>query len=394
MRLITDQAEFTEVIEALRGVDRYALDTEFHRERTYFPHVALVQIAWYESDASEPTVVLVDPLAVDLAPFASILDSESICVLHAGVQDLEVLDLACGTIPATVFDTQIAAGFLGVSSGSLASLLDKYLDIHLAKGDRLTDWLRRPLTDTQLAYAAGDVDNLLQLTDLLVAELERLGRLDWAREESEIMRQKPRNRRAPEDAVARIKEARSLKSKAARVAMAVAAWRERKAAELDIPVRQVLPDLAVVTIAQKAPTDHRQLVDLRGVDGRHLRNGADSQIVAAVKAGVEADDPAPAARRPELPRELRPVVTLVTAWISQLARDHRLDPALLATRADVEGLLSKNGDCRLLDGWRADLVGEPIRQLVGGDAAVAFDSDGHLVLEARSHEPLVPQATA
>jgi ribonuclease D len=389
MRLITDQQEFAEVIRALDGVDRYALDTEFHRERTYFPQVALVQIAWYESEASEPTVVLVDPLVVDLAPFAHILDSTSVCVLHAGVQDLEVLDIACGTIPAVVFDTQIAAGFLGISSGSLASLLDKYLDIRLAKGDRLTDWLRRPLTDAQLTYAAGDVDHLLQLTDLLVAELEVLGRLAWAHQESEIMRTKPRNRRAPEDAVARIKEARSLKAKAGRVATSVAAWRERKAAELDIPVRQVLPDLAVVTIAQKAPVDRKQLLDLRGVDGRHLRNGADGEILRAVTEGVQAADAPPMVRRPELPRELRPVVTLVTAWISQLARDHRLDPALLATRADVEALLSKQDGCRLLDGWRADLVGEPIRQLVGGDAAVAFDSDGHLVLEARSHQPLL-----
>lgn len=388
MSLITDQAAFAEVIETLTTVDRYALDTEFHRERTYFPQVALVQIAWFDPGNTDPTVVLVDPLAVDLAPFAKILDSPAVCVLHAGVQDLEVLDLACGTIPNVLFDTQIAAGFLGVSSGSLASLLDKYLGVTLSKGDRLTDWLRRPLTDNQLSYAAGDVDHLLQLTDLLTAELEELGRLEWAKEESELMRSKPRNRRTPEEAVARIKEARSLKSKQARIATAIAAWRERKAAELDIPVRQVLPDMAVVTIAQKAPTEHSQLLDLRGVDGRHVRNGADKEIFAAIQEGLNAPEPAPSTRRPELPKELRPVVTLVTAWISQLARDHRLDPAVLATRADVEALLSKNETCRLLEGWRADLVGEPIGQLVGGDAAVAFDSEGRLVLEARSHQAL------
>ena len=388
MRLITDQAEFAEVIETLASVDRYALDTEFHRERTYFPQVALVQIAWYEPGAAEPTVILVDPLALDLAPFAAILDSDAVCVLHAGVQDLEVLELACGTVPSKVFDTQIAAGFLGISSGSLSSLLDKYLNINLTKGDRLTDWLRRPLTDNQLTYAAGDVDNLLQLTDLLIAELNELGRLPWAEEESELMRNKPRTRRAPEDAVARIKEARSLKSKQAKVATAIAAWRERKAAEIDVPVRQVLPDMAVVTIAQMAPTTQKQLLDLRGVDGRYVRNGADKEIFAAIQEGLNAPDPAPSSRRPELPKELRPVVTLVTAWISQLARDHRLDPAVLATRSDVESLLSKKEDCRLLEGWRADLVGEPIRQLVGGDAAVAFDSEGRLVLEARSHQAL------
>ena len=95
-----------------------ALDTEFHRERTYFPQVALVQLTWFEPDVDAPTVVLIDPLALDFGPFAEVLDSDSLCVLHAGVQDLEVLELVCGTVPARLFDTQIAAGFLGTSSGS------------------------------------------------------------------------------------------------------------------------------------------------------------------------------------------------------------------------------------------------------------------------------------
>ena len=383
-RLITDQAEFLEVVEQLATTERFALDTEFHRERTYYPQVALVQVAWDE------TTVLIDPLEIDLAPLARVLDGPSLCVLHAGVQDLEVLDLACGTIPAQLFDTQIAAGFLGVSSGSLATLLDKYMGIHLPKGDRLTDWLRRPLTEDQMVYAAGDVDNLLELTRLLEAELIELGRIEWAREESNLLRDRPRNRRPPEEAVGRIKEARSLKGKALRVATAVAAWRENRAATVNIPIRQVLPDLAVVAVAQQMPKSREQMLDLRGLDGRHLRNGADVEILEAIKIGLAAEEPEHRpSRTADLPRELRPVVTLVTAWISQLARDHRLDPALLATRSDVESLLREDPECRLLVGWRSDLVGEPIRQLVGGEAAVAFDGGGRLVLESRSNKPLL-----
>ncbi len=381
-RLITGQREFDDIVATLTTVDRFAIDTEFHRERTYYPQVALVQIAWGD------TTVLIDPLEVELAPLATVLDGQGLCVLHAGVQDLEVLDLACGTIPHRIFDTQIAAGFLGIASGSLATLLDRYLSVELAKGDRLTDWLRRPLSDDQLRYAAGDVDHLLALTDRLVEELEERGRLDWAMEESALLLERPRNRRAPEDAAARIKEARSLKGKALRIATAVAAWRERRAADLDIPVRQVLPDIAVVAVAQQAPTSRRALLDLRGLDGRHLRNGADDEILASVKAGLNAPDAARPARSPQVPKELRPVVTLVTAWISQLARDNRLDPALLATRSDVEALLRDDEGCRLLTGWRAELVGEPIRQLVAGEAAVAFDGGGRLVLESRSHTAL------
>ena len=257
------------------------------------------------------------------------------------------------------------------------------------RATRLTDWLQRPLTDDQLSYAAADVEHLLLLARELEALLVDKGRLDWAHEESALLLDRPRNRRVPEEAILRIKEARSLRGEQFRIATSVAAWRERRAATADVPVRQVLPDLGVVAIAQRAPTNVDQLLKLRGVDKRHLRNGADTELLTAVQAGqrLPADHPQPR-RSPQLPRHLRPVVTLVTAWISQLARDHQLDPALLATRADVESILKDDPTSRLHHGWRWELVGTPIAQLVAGKAAVAFDGDGQLVLEARSGEPL------
>ena len=382
--LITDQDEFEAVVAQLAKADRYAIDTEFHRERTYFPQVALVQLAW------DDNVVLVDPLVLDLRPFGEVLEGDGVCVMHAGSQDLEVLDLACGTQPREVFDTQIAAGFLGLSSASLASLLSKYLNVEVGKGDRLTDWLQRPLTDAQKIYAAGDVDNLLELATILETKLVERNRLDWALEECQVALDKPRNRRPPEEAVLRIKEARSLKGDNYRVATALAAWRERRAASTDTPVRQVLPDIAVVAIAQRQPSDTEMLKKLRGVDSRHLRNGADREIVAAVQAGLRMpkDVPLPVARNNELPRELRPVLPLLTSWISQLCRDNDLDPAQVATRSDLEALLSDSDSCRLNEGWRAQLVGGPIHQLVSGNAAVAFD-EGKLVLEQRSWQSVV-----
>jgi len=381
--LVETATELDELVAAVSQADRYAIDTEFHRERTYFPQVALIQIAW------DDNVLLIDPLALDLKPLAKVLDGPGLCVLHAGVQDLEVLDLATGTTPGRLFDTQIAAGFMGLANGSLKSLLDRFCNVDLPKGDRLTDWLRRPLSDDQLRYAAADVDHLLELTDIIQRQLVADGRLEWAFEESALLRDRPRNRRVPEEAILRIKEARSLKGKAFQVATAVAAWRERRAAEADIPVRQVLSDLGVVAVAQQAPSTLTALKELRGVERRHLRNDADQEILSAVQVGLRMTTSGGRPQRsPELPRHLRPVVSLVTAWISQLARDHRLDPALLATRADVEALLKGDPESRLQSGWRADLVGTPIAQLVAGDAAVAFDGDGQLVLEARSRNPL------
>lgn len=381
--LVETASDLDDLVASAAEADRYAIDTEFHRERTYFPQVALIQIAW------DDDLRLIDPLSLDLKPLATVLDGPGLCVLHAGVQDLEVLDLATGTVPKQLFDTQVAAGFLGLSNGSLKSLLDRFCNVNLPKGDRLTDWLRRPLTDDQLRYAAADVEHLLALTDTIQSQLIAEGRLEWAFEESALLRDRPRNRRVPEEAILRIKEARSLKGSAFRVATAVGAWRERRAAEADVPVRQVLSDLGVVAVAQQAPTSVSQLNDLRGVERRHLRNGADKEILTAVQAGLRmTGGEVRPARSPELPRQLRPVVSLVTAWISQLARDHRLDPALLATRSDIEALLKGDPESRLNTGWRADMVGTPIAQLVAGDAAVAFDGDGQLVLEARSRRPL------
>lgn len=381
--LVNTSSELNDVVAAACGANRYAIDTEFHRERTYFPQVALIQLGWDDS------IALIDPLELDLTPLAKLLDSDATCIVHAGVQDLEVLDLSCGTIPNSLFDTQIAAGFVGVPTASLSSLLDRFLGISLPKGDRLTDWLRRPLTEDQRRYAASDVEHLLDLTDVLSEQLNELNRMDWAAQECTLLKERPRNRRVPEEAILRIKEARSLKGQSYRVATAVAAWRERRAAEVNSPVRQILSDLGVVAVAQQTPTSVGQLKSLRGVEGRHLRDGADTEILTSVQVGLRMAPEEPSVKRsPELPRHLRPVVTLVTAWIAQLARDHKLDPALLATRADVESLLKQDPSCRLNRGWRQELVGKPISQLVNGDAAVAFDGDGHLVLEARSHTSL------
>jgi ribonuclease D len=382
--LLTDTAELGALVARHLDDDVYAIDTEFHREKTYFPQVALVQLAVGDE------LVLIDPLACDLRPLAELLDGPGTAILHAGTQDLEVLELECGTVPARLFDTQIAAGFLGQPSASLASLLERELSVRLTKGDRLTDWLRRPLTPQQLDYAAADVEHLRLLAERLRRKLERRGRLEWVEAECELLRSRPRNRKVPEEAVLRLKEARRLKGTAARVATSLAAWRERRAATINVPVRHVLSDLAIIAIAQQQPTTPEQLDELRGVDRRHLRGEAVREILTAVQLGLRLEErPEAVTPRPsELPPPLKPVVTLVTSWVGQLARDHQIDPALLATRSDVEGLLRGDADNRLLRGWRAELVGVPVRRLVAGEAALAFDGDGRLVLEQRSHKPV------
>ena len=382
-QLVDTRSGFDAVIDALRDQPAYAVDTEFHREHTYFPKLALVQIAWRDG------LALIDPLAVDIGPFAEILDGPGVAVLHASDQDLEVLDLACGTRPRTLFDTQIAAGFVGMSMPSLASLYEKILGIRVGKGDRLTDWLARPLNDGQLTYAAGDVEHLLDVYDKLVADLGGRGRLDWAEAECEDARIRDRGARDPDEAWRRVKEIRQLRGPARRVAQSVAGWRERRAAEVDQPVRRVLPDLALVGVAQRQPTSTADLRKIRGLDDRHLRGNQADAVIAAVKEGLARPSaPTEEHESRELDRELRPAVALVSAWVSQLSRNLEIDTTLLGPRGDIEALLRKDADARLSTGWRAELVGEPIRRLVDGEAALAFDGHGGLLLEARSRQPL------
>jgi len=375
---VARDAELLEVLDRLETQPRYALDTEFHRERTYWPQVALVQIAW------PGNVVIIDPLEVDLAPMCRLMHSPSLATLHAASQDLEVLELICGAVPRRIFDTQIAAGFLGMSTPSLAALHERELGVRLPKANRLTDWLERPLRDAQLDYAAADVERLLDIQERQQRQLAELGRTTWAEEEFRILLQRDRCPRDPYEAWRKIKEVRHLKGKAMSVARSLAAWRERRAAELDQPVRFVLSDMAIVAIAQTLPSGHEALGRVRGVDRGLARGPVGDQILEAMKEGLTENWRPPRTARPSgRGDDQRSAVALVSAWVHQLARDESLDPSMLATRADVEALVRGDSGSRLAEGWRADMAGEPIRRMARGELALAFD-DGRVVLEERS----------
>lgn len=379
-RWIDEQSDLEAVIDELVELPRYALDTEFHRERTYYPKLALVQIAWHRSDGSGQESVLIDPLAVDVSSFSRLFATDSMCVIHAAQQDLDVMTHSVGSVPEKMFDTQLAGGFVGYGTPSLVSLLQGEIGITPAKGDRLTDWLRRPLTEAQMQYAAADVEYLLEVHDLLVAKLDENGRRSWAEAACEELRTKPVSGAAPDDAWLKLKDARSLRPKGRAVAQAIAGWRERRAMRTDIPVRQVLPDLAILGISQRAPSTLKELKQARGVDERHSRGGIAEEILEAVNAGRDADPPEAPRSTDDLDRNLRPAITLISAWVGQLARDERLDNALLATRSDIVALLRDDEDARLATGWRAEILGDGIKQLVSGKAGLTFDPQGRLKL--------------
>jgi ribonuclease D len=372
-RWVDTDAAFAGLIDELRAEPRYALDTEFHGERTYWPRLALLQVAWSAG------IALVDPFAVDMAPFGEILRGTGVMVAHAAEQDLAILVRACGDPPTRLFDTQVAAGFIGMGAPSLASLVERLLGVKLAKGDRLTDWTRRPLKNDQKLYAAADVEHLLALHDVLVGRLEPMGRLDWATDECEERRGHIRTRPEPELAWWRMKGARQLRGRSRGVAQQVGAWRERTAAELDLPPRFVLSDLALIGIVSRPPRTREELSAIRGVDGRALRDGSAKGLLAAITAGLELDPASVAVPESDhVDRALAPAVTVIGAWLSQRASELDLDPAVLATRADLNQLFH-GAPSRLATGWRADLVGKPIQRLLAGEATIVLRDGGRRV---------------
>jgi ribonuclease D len=379
--LIADTGRLEALCDELAGEAFYAIDTEFHTERTYWPKLALIQLGWRDR------VALVDPLAVDPTPLGRLFAGAGTAVAHAAGQDLDILHSACGVAPASVFDTQIAAGFLGMSSPSLARLVERVLGIDLPKTDQLSDWLHRPIPPRQLTYAAGDVVHLLALRTSMVSQLEERGRLDWAVEECAQVLGTRKVDVEPERAWWRVGDVRKLSGRSRGVAQELAAWRERRAAETDRPRRSVLSDLAILTIAQRSPRSRHDLEKLRGVDGRHLSGGAGAEILEAVQRG-QALAPGELRLPPDTgeSRASQAAVAVCSGLVRQIADELQFDQALLATRADITQLVV--GEPSRLDrGWRGDIAGGPLRRLLAGEVAAAFEPDGRLVLEARSHLP-------
>lgn len=371
-RWIDQDEAFSRLIDQLIEEPVYTFDTEFHRERSYFPKLALVQLGW------KGGIAVVDPLACDPAPLARLLEGPGLAIVHAADQDLEVLHHACATRPRRLFDTQIAAAFCGLGLASLAKLVGSIVGARIPKGDRLTDWTRRPLETSQIEYAASDVAYLLEIADELKKRAESAGTLEWIEEECERLRNKEVGPIAPETAWWRIKGSRGFRGDVRGMAQEVAGWREREAARRDLPPRFVLSDLALSSIVQRGPRNREDLSRIRGLDGRALKNGWDREILAAVERGrnlSEDDLRRPAPSEPPL-EDLGATVALGQAFIALLARERGIEASLLASRTDIHAFAAGRASSRLASGWRFEIAGRPLKELLAGQRALTGDGRG------------------
>ena len=360
---IADQTEFDALVDELCDASAYALDTEFHRERTYLPQLAVVQLATLNR------IALVDTLAVDVHALGRAFDTDAVCVMHAGSQDLEILQLGTGTVPKRMFDTQIAALFCGYRTSSLGKLVEGFLGVQLDKSSQLSDWTRRPLPDADLRYAASDVEHLLELRDTLSGRLEERGRLAWAEEEIERLRSKDRTPPDPDTLWWKLRGKTKLNGRARGIAQELAAWRDQVAKKQNRPPRTVLSDMPLLALAQRPARNIEQLKGVRNLDLRRFKQT--DQLLAAIERGAQL--PKEAVRlppkRPENVPDVDGVVALCLAWLAQRAGEEALDMSVLGTRDDVTSLVLHQPS-RLSKGWRDTLVGRELRAIIDGTAGL------------------------
>jgi ribonuclease D len=365
---------------------RLAIDTEFVSERRYQAMLCLAQVAVPDpgGDGGVRTEVL-DPLdSLDPEPIARVLSDPGVeVVVHAGRQDVALLRRVWEADVTNVFDTQIAAGFLGFGNQEgYESLVRKVLGVRLRGAEGFTRWDRRPLTDAQLGYARDDARLLLALGDELEGRLRELGRLDWAREECRLLEQVT-DERDPDRLFDRLPRVGRLDGEGRAVARELIGWRERTAASMDRPASFLLPDHALVELARRRPRDRAGLEHIRGLPEQTLRRRAD-QVLASVERGRHRDPPP---RPPEPPaRESgdAPLISLAQALVRQRSMENGIAVELVATQAELAALVTatRRGDgaaeVRVAEGWRHELVGAELLELLAGRRALSVDGDGRL----------------
>jgi ribonuclease D len=389
---ITDPADLADFSRRLQHHDRIAFDTEFVGEETFIPRLELIQVAGYEESAVIDVPALAARGALD--SLWDVFNNPAIeKIFHAGRQDLELIAIHTGQIPAPFFDTQIAAAMVGYGAQvAYAGLVQRLTGKRLAKSHTFTNWSQRPLTEDQINYALEDVQYLLPIYDRLCARLQSLGRMDWVKEEFSRMRATVGDKaREPQDRYQRIRGWENLSPRVAAVLRELAAWREGEAKRRNVPRGRVLRDEVVLQVARQAP---KKLDELRAIRGMHPseveRNG---DVILAIIRHASA---LPPSEWPDIPRGRKPEpeatgqVELLQAVLKARALEQDIAPSLLAGTSDLQTLVDAKHDRQTLDlpilrGWRRTLAGEVLLGVLNGETAVSIDPrSGKILLTSGS----------
>jgi len=373
MTLIADTGELAGFCARQSEAEYVTIDTEFMRDRTYWPKLCLVQIAGPEETAAIDTMAP----GLDLAPLFELLANKRVLkVFHAARQDIEIFFHMTGKIPGPLVDTQVAAMVCGFGDAvSYENLASKLAGARIDKSSRFTDWSHRPLTDKQLQYALSDVTHLRPAYEKLKRRIDKSGRDHWVEEEMRVLTDPATYALDPRESWRRLKT-RSDNRRFLAVLREVAAWREEEAQQRDLPRNRVLKDENLVEIAAHEPTSIEDLARSRGMQRGFAEGRMGQGILAAVKRGLELPDaecPKPPPRF-DLPAGLAPVVDLLRVLLKTACEAHDVAQKLVANAEDLAMIAADDGaEVPALTGWRREMFGEDAIALKHGRLALTAD---------------------
>ncbi len=374
MNVIETTPELRSFCDTLRGQPFVTVDTEFMREKTYWPILCLIQVAASDAEA------IIDPLAdgIDLAPLLDILGDESVIkVFHAARQDVEIFVQLMGRPPTPLFDTQVAAMACGFGDQvGYEPLMRALLGAKIDKGSRFTDWSRRPLSEKQLAYALSDVTHLRDAYPILARKLDKDGRREWVAEEMAALVDPALYRTEPDEAWRRLK-LRNVRPAEIGAVMKLAEWREREAQTRDVPRGRIVKDEAIFEIARMKPQSTEELARARSLPNGTERSKFGAAILSAVKDGsaIPRDDLPRIERNPNRAPPPPDVVDMLKVVLKRQCERHDVAPRLVASAADLEAMaLDPQADIPARKGWRREVFGEPAEKVMRGEIGMRLVS--------------------
>ena len=373
MRILTKSKDVAELCQELSKHEFITIDTEFLREKTYYPKLCLIQLSGPNKEA-----VAIDPLeeGIDLNPLFDLLANEKVLkVFHSGRQDLEIFYNMTGKVVTPIFDTQVAAMVCGYGdSVGYEKIVRQVTGGQIDKSSQFTDWSLRPLSDKQLNYALGDVTHLCDVYLHLKEELEKRGRIKWVFQEEEILNDPATYENDPEKAWERVK-IRSPKPKTLVVLKALAAWRERQAQKRDVPKNWVVRDDALVDMANQAPCNVKQLTKIRNLSKDVAEGRIGEQLLEVIETALKTpkqDWPTPK-KKPQLSSDATAVIDILKMLLKIQSAQHDVAAKIIASAADIEKIaMDDDANVPALKGWRREVFGDDALAVKHGKLAIGL----------------------
>jgi len=374
MTLITTTNSLSELCNKLKESEYVTVDTEFIREKTYWPDLCLIQVA----DSKNAAVIDVLSPNINIEPLLNIMhDPKILKVFHAARQDLEIFFKLTNRLPQPLFDTQIAAMVCGFGdSVGYDTLVNKITGKIIDKSSRFTDWSLRPLTQKQIDYALGDVTHLRLVYENLNQHLLEGDRSEWLREEVEKLNDTGIYQTSPPDAWKRIKS-RNTNPRFLGVLKELASWREKEAQKKNIPRNHVIKDEALVEIAHSSPKSLKSLNRIRGLGQRTAEGYVGQSLLKAVGVGenIPLNQCPQVPRRPSIPKNIGPITDYLKVLLKMKCDEHGIAQKLIANSADIEKLAAFGSKAGIaaISGWRKDLFGEDAINLIEGRSTIIVE---------------------